>query len=280
MFLTFSFSSTGLTRKPAIQFCDWTYDHYINYYKNRKPDILEKWCIQREDSQIKGSDLIFPLFPGKANYMKGRYNNKNIFYLGNVINSLSNINITESQILAKKIHSNNLLFIGGRKYIEGARCLIDAFNILKKQYPNLSVDIIGMNYSDFVDLPNGVNCYGYLDKGKDNERSLFYSLLENAEIFVNTTQKWGAFSASLEAMYFYTPVVVTPYNEFVENFGMEIGFGCYCENNTLDLLCAKITGILNHQSYITLCVNAHEAVKDFTWDIYIDKMLGVIKEKL
>lgn len=277
IFLTFSFSSTGLTKKPAIQFCDWTYDHYINYFANRKPNIFEKWCIQREDGQIEGSDLIFPLYAGVARYMKGRYKNKNIFYLGNVINSLCNV--TESQTLEKKLHSTNLLFIGSRKYIEGARCLVNAFYVLRKQYHSLSLNIIGMKDSDFGELPNGVNCYGYLDKGKDNDRKLYYSLLENAKIFVNTTPKWGAFSATLEAMYFYTPVVVTPYNEFVETFGVKIGFGSYCENNSLDLLCANITNILNHQSYTTLCVNAHESVKDFTWDIYIDKMLDVMKEK-
>src|SRR5262245_19034573 len=83
IFLTFSFSSTGLSQKPAIQFCDWTYDHYINYRENRKPDIFEKRCIKREDSQIEGSNMIFSLFPGVTEYMKHHYKNKNIFYLGN-----------------------------------------------------------------------------------------------------------------------------------------------------------------------------------------------------
>ena len=163
--------------------------------------------------------------------------------------------------------------------------MVHAFHQLKKDYPNLSLDMIGLEYnefgSDFRDqLKDGVNCYGYLDKGKENERKLYYSLLENAKIFVNTTPKWGAFSATLEAMYFYIPVIVTPYKEFVETFGMEIGFGCYCENNSVDLLCASIRKILNHPSYDTLCINAHESVKDFTWDDYIDKILKTVKEKL
>src|SRR5262249_22085434 len=103
--------------------------------------------------------------------------------------------------------------------------------------------------------------------------------MKDAKIFVNTTPKWGAFSATLEAMYFYTPVIVTPYKEFVETFGMKIGFGWYCKNNSLDL-CAKIKKILNCPSYDRLCINAHELVKDFTWSAYIDKMLKKIKETL
>jgi glycosyltransferase involved in cell wall biosynthesis len=211
--------------------------------------------------------------------MKERYKNKNIFHLGNVINSLHEV--TNSQILEKKTNSKSLLFIGSKKYLEGAQCLVRAFHELKKDYPNLSLNIIGMNESDLGDqLNEGVNCYGYLDKGKNNERELYYSLLQDAKIFVNTTPQWGAFSATLEAMYFYIPVIVTPYKEFVETFGMKIGFGCYCEKNSLDLLCANIKTIFNHPSYSTLCVNAHESVKDFTWSAYIDKMLKTIKEKL
>ena len=283
IFLTFSFSSAGLTKTPAIQFCDWTYEHYIKYRENRQPDIFERRCIKREDSQIEGSNLILPLFPGVTEYMKERYKNKNIVHLGNVINSLHQV--SNSQTLEKKPKSNSLLFIGNEKYAEGAKCLLQAYHKLKKDYPNLSLDIIGLKYSDFGSnfgdqLKDGVNCHGYLDKGKETERNLYYSLLQDAKVFVNTTPKWGAYSATLEAMYFYTPVIVTPYKEFVETFGMKIGFGCYCENNSLDLLCANIKKILNHPSYSTLCINAHESVKDFTWGEYIEKMLKTIKEKL
>ena len=278
IFLTFSFSSVGMTKRPTVLICDWPYEHYINYRQNRKPDLVEKRSIKRENNQIEGADLIFPLFPDVTKYMKTRYKNKNIFYLGNVINSLYGPN--DSEILEKKSNSNSLLFIGGRKYIQGAQCLVDAFHVLKKDYPHLSLNIIGMNDSDVFGVPkDGINCYGYLDKGKDVDRQLYYSLLQDAKIFVNTTPKWGAFSATLEAMYFYIPVIVTPFKEFGETFGMKIGFGCYCENNSADL-CAKIKKILDYPSYGTLCINAHESVKDFTWSAYIDKMLTKVKETL
>src|SRR5215510_12150390 len=88
MFLTFSFSSVGMTKRPTVLICDWPYEHYINYRQNRKPDLFEKRSIKREDNQIEGAILIFPLFQDVTKYMKTRYKNKNIFYLGNVINSL------------------------------------------------------------------------------------------------------------------------------------------------------------------------------------------------
>lgn len=271
IFLTFSFSSVGLTNKPTILFCDWTYDHYFKYFLNRDPDLFERSCISREDTQIEGSDLVFPLFPGVADYMKSRYENKNIFYLGNVVNSL--LRVAEFEILEKKLASHNILFIGSTKYIEGAKYLIQAYTALKEKYPHLLLNIVGVQEKDFVRLPDGVNCYGYLDKAKEEDRELYYSLLMKSKVFVNTTPKWGAFSATLEAMYFYTPVVVTPYDEFVETFGLDINFGYYCENNSIEFLSSKISNIFESKSYESLCVNAHESVRDYSWSSYIDKIL-------
>lgn len=276
IFLTFSFSSAGLTKKPTILFCDWTYDHYFNYFQNRKPDILERSCIKIEDKQIEHSDLIFVLFPGVLDYMKSRYKNKNIFYIGNIINSIHDT--TKSRILEEKSISNDLLFIGGKQYIEGAKLLINAYTLLKCEYPDLSLHIVGMQNRDFVKVPDGVHCYGYLDKSKDNERDLYYSLLIKSRLFINTTPKWGAFSATIEAMYFYNPIITTAYDEFVRTFGSNINFGYYYKNNLTASLSALIIKIFENESYETLCINAHNSVKDFTWSSYIDKMLNKINE--
>jgi len=276
IFITFSFSSTGLTNKPIIQFCDWTYSYDLAHFSNiMAPDIFERQAVKREDSQIMGADLIFPLFPSITEYMKDRYSNKNIFYLGNVINSLYKVSPDEINI---KNNSNSLLFVGSKKYIAGAKALIEAFESLKHTYPKLALDIIGMQTSDFEILPVGVSCHGYLDKGNDTERELYYKIFRNARIFINTTPKWGAFSASIEAMYFYTPVIVMPYNEFLKTFGQNIDFGYYCEENNATLIKSKILDILQHESYQQLCINANNAVKDFTWDAYVDKMVEKIEE--
>jgi glycosyltransferase involved in cell wall biosynthesis len=270
IFITFSFSSIGLTRKPIIQFCDWTYGYELEHFLVRSPDFFEKQAVRREDSQIIGSDLIFCLFPSVAEYMKRTYPGKNINYLGNVINSL--YEVSEDDMSTKSI-SNSLLFVGSKKYIEGAKALILAFQDLKYDYPLLSLNIIGMQSSDFVSLPKDVFCHGYLDKGDTRQRELYYKIFKGAKIFINTTPKWGAFSASIEAMYFYTPVIVTPYSEFVNTFGQDIPFGHYCETNSVSLIKEKILDILHNNSYQQLCFDAHDAVKEFTWNAYIGKIV-------
>lgn len=275
IFVTFSFSSIGLTNKPIIQFCDWTYSYDLEHFSNIAPDVFERQAVKREDSQILGADLIFPLFPSITEYMKNRYTGKNIFYLGNVINSLYKVSADEISV---KNDSNNLLFVGSKKYIAGANALIEAFESLKPIYPKLTLDIIGIKASDFDALPVDVICHGYLDKGNDKEREIYYSIFRNARIFINTTPKWSAFSASIEAMYFYTPVIVTPYEEFIKTFGKCIDFGYYCEENNAVLIKSKILNILQHESYKQLCINANNAVKDFTWEAYVDKMVEKIEE--
>jgi glycosyltransferase involved in cell wall biosynthesis len=278
IFMTASFSSTGYLGKLSVLFHDWNYEHFFSYFEDRNPGYFERASLKRENKQIEKSDLLLPLFPGVAEYMKKRYPKKNIYYLGNVINSVNKT--SASDILEKKKHSYNLLFIGSKKYADAAHNLIEAYEILKPEYPSLKVDIIGMYRSDFNILPEGVSCHGYLDKGNADARNHYYSLLENAKVFVNTSEKWGAFSATLEAMYFYIPAIVAPYNEFTKTFGKEISFGTFCEKNTPDLLANKIKEIFNHKDYASLCKNSHNAVKDFTWSAYIDKVIAKIEEEL
>jgi len=138
------------------------------------------------------------------------------------------------------------------------------------------LNIIGLKASQFPALPTGVICHGYLDKEKEPDRKLYYSLLTTAKVIVNTTPKWGAFSATLEAMHFYTPVITTPYDEFVATFGRDITFGYYYPDNCEESLFDSIQRVIEHPDYLSLCRASHAAVQSFTWDGYIEKVLGRI----
>lgn len=273
IFLTFSFSAVNLTQKPVIQFCDWTYDHYFKYFQARKPNFFESQSIKREEQQINGSDLVIPLFPCVAGYMTEKYNST-VVYLGNVINSVNKS--PKDEILHAKIQSEKILFIGSPKYIEGAKALIQAFVLLKKRHPSMSLHFIGLHESHFKQLPEDVYCYGYLDKADNKQRDTYYQLLKEAKVFVNTTPKWSAFSASIEAMYFYTPVIVPSYEDFTKTFGTSFNGGIFCNDNSL--LAKTIETIFEDKSYRKICANAKRLVENFTWDSFIDKLLVRIRE--
>jgi glycosyltransferase involved in cell wall biosynthesis len=278
IFLTFSFSSAGLSRQPAVLFGDWTYDHWVRHFRSREPNRFERASIARENREIESADAVFVLFPGVARQMQERYANRNIFYAGNVVNSLVDVGSPE-EVLPVKLSSQMLLFIGNRKYQDGARQLLRAYSMLKPRYPGLSVNVIGMQRGDLGPLPDGFTCHGYLDKGKARERELYYGLLRAARAIVNTTPKWGAFSAMLEAMHFYNPVVVTPYDEFVKTFGHQIDFGSYCGDETVETLCARIEALLGDESYSARCISAHQAVAEFNWSNYVDTLLARIADR-
>ena len=275
IFLTFSFSSAGMSKATCLQFGDWTYDHYIRYFKDRKPDFFERCSIAREDACIQRSDLIFPLFPRVEKYMIDRYRHPETHYLGNVINAVVGPD-DEADIIRQRMSARRILFIGKDKYVEGARQLIEAFRLLKPVMPDLRLDIVGMTGRPFGILPEDVHCHGYLDKGHPEERALYYNLMRQARVFVNTTPRWGAFSATVEAMFMYLPVVVTPYGEFTETFSRAIDFGCYCPENRSDLIAAAVSQIFESEDYPNMCKLAHASVESYSWDSYIEQLMASV----
>ena len=196
-----------------------------------------------------------------------------------MINNAYEYSVDKNQIVLNKYRSQILLFIGREGYLEGARMLVQCFQELKKQYPKLELHIIGLTKNNFTFLPDNVYCYGYLDKSDDKDRACYYDLLLKAKVLINPTPVWAGYSSSVEAMYFYTPVVVSYYQSFVETFGEDISFGFYLKENKSLVLSELIMSILDQEEsmYIHLCDAAHNAVKSFTWDSFVDKFLEKIE---
>ena len=173
------------------------------------------------------------------------------------------------------------MFVGKPdRYKESAIKLIEAVGLLrqKEDYKDLEVDIIGIRKDQLPETPDYVFCHGFLRKDKEKERETFYSILENAKMIVNPTPKWAAYSSIVEAMYFYTPVIVSPFDDFVNEFGKEIKFGLYNKEFSATCIANNIKSIIEHPNYPSLCENAHETVKGYTWDAYVDKILKLIED--
>ncbi|EOR23312.1 group 1 glycosyl transferase [Niallia nealsonii AAU1] len=274
---SFSYTPWKYTNKKKVLFCDWTISYYYDYFLNRTPDKLEQKSIERQNVHLQKSDYIISLFPNVSEYIKKVFNEK-AYYIGNVINS--ELDVNKDEILKCKRNSNSILFVGGPKYIEGARCLINSFEMIQEDYPELELNIIGINKKEVDNLPERVNFYGYLNKSNHSDRETYYNLMKNAKVIVNTTPKWAAFSGTVEAMYWYTPVITTPYTSFIETFGSDMKFGYYCERNDPELLKNYLENILTmvQLDYVDLCINANSMVQKFTWDNYVTNLLQTIEE--
>ncbi len=281
---------------PSLLFSDWTTEMDIR--KKRKPNFLEKRIIKQEEEAIDNAEYVLSLFPVCCEEMKKKYPQANIRFLGgNVINDLLNKSLisrsriqvsnenTDNTIIVEdlietKSKSKKLLFIGRKTtYLEAAKKLIEAYKLLKEkeQYRDLELDIVGCATSDFDSLPEGVTCYGFLNKSEEMDRKTYYDLVLGAKVLVNTNPKWGAFSSTVEAMYYYTPVIVSPYQDFVKNFGEKIDFGVYNQDFTAESLANDIISVINSNNYIEMCNFAHENVKSYTWEKYVKQLCCLVK---
>lgn len=295
---------------PSLLFSDWTTE--MDILKKRKPNFLEKRIIKQEEEAINHAEYVVSLFPVCGEEMKKKYPKANIHFLGgNVINDLSGLRLRETHphppclgrenlttkeqgnlqisssskdiyvdtLLETKEKSKKLLFIGRKTtYLEAAKKLIEAYKLLKGEeaYKDYELDIVGCAESDFGSLPEGVTCYGFLNKSEERDRKTYYDLLLGAKVLVNANPKWGAFSSTVEAMYYYTPVIVSPYQDFVKNFGEKIDFGVYNQDFTAESIATDIKSVINSENYTEMCNFAHENVKTYTWDNYVEQVFKLL----
>lgn len=276
--VSFSYHPKKYTQKPVMMFCDWTYDYYFKYFLQRKPDFLEKQEIKNQQRLFKTADEVVFLFPDVAEYENKINPKSNIFYLGNVINS-DPMSLTK-EMLKNKYTNKTIVFIGGPKYMQGLQVLIDAVEALHNRVPEVTLEIIGIKRSQYVggETHNFIRFWGYLNKSVELERKRYYSIVDSATVFVNTTPVWSSFSATLDVMYHYTPIVVSKYRSFTETFGEKITFGKYSKNVKEDVT-KNLLLIMNssYNDYLAIAGAARRSVEPFSWDSYVDQLLKKLK---
>lgn len=255
---------------PSLLFSDWTYKILIDERLGRKPYWFEYSFEKIQYSTLSHADKIVCLFPAAAQSMSDSYPKLEVLWRKNVINCLYPKNISETDILSTKLKSKQLLFIGNKWYKAAAQKIVEALHTLKEQGYNIQFNIIGLNNDQIDSKDVDVKCYGYLNKGIPEECNLYYKLLIEARVFCNPTPKWAGYSSMVEAMYFYTPVIVAPNHDLVMEFGEEPEFGIYNHEFNATSIAENIKKIFNEDRYIEVAKKAHGMVCDYTWDNYVD----------
>lgn len=266
---------------PSLLLSDWT--DVISLRRRGKPvaRFQKRFCRQQQEA-IEQAEHVISIFPLCAEEMRHLYPTAHIHYLGgNVINDLSGEALQPEEILHRKKESRRILFVGKPdRYKESAIKLIEAVGLLRSQqeYADWELDIIGIGKGQLSFVPDYVHCHGFLHKDNPEECKKYYELLKGAKMIVNPTPKWAAYSSIIEAMYFYTPVVVSPFDDFVQEFGKEIGFGRYNKVFTGEGIAENVQAVIEATDYENLCRCAHSTVNDYTWDRYVDKILSLIQK--
>lgn len=281
IFLNFEFYNK-FTSTPSLLLGDWTYDIVILDRLNRMPYFFEKWFIKYQKEAIQNSEIVISLFEDAKNTIAERYK-KNVHHLGiNVVNDLNINPISKEEILLKKKKSNQLLLIGSLKYLEGARKLVEAFRISKRNNPSLILNIVGipMDKLNVTDYDSDINCYHYLNKENESENKIYYDLIINAKTIVNPSETWAAYSSTIEAMKYFTPVIIKPYDAFSNDFGSVNDFGISLENTEISTITNALQKISNMDNveYLKLCKKANDLVKDYTWENYTEKITELMEK--
>lgn len=279
---------------PSLLFGDWTVEMGLER-KGIKPSIFHQRCIEKEREAIENAEYTISIFPQCAETMKIKYHKGNIHYLGgNFINDMSGLrlkfkgdglknssnDIYLEDLINKKEKSRKILFIGKPdRYKESAIKVIEAVKLLQKQknFSDIELNIIGISKDQLPSVPVFVHCHGFLHKDNKQECSLYYKLLMESKVIVNPTPKWAAYSSTIEALYFCTPLIVSPYDDFVAEFGENISFGLYNYEYKAECIADNIKKILTTTEYKKMSLDAHNIVREYTWDLYVNKIITLIE---
>ena len=272
VFMTFSFG-TGSSR-PYTLFCDQTFARHIAYFDERTPDKLELPTILEERKNLKEASLIIALFPEVAEELEKQHGSK-VKYYGNVVN-IDRMNVDPQALIARKQATREVVFIGSRKYKEGLEHLASAVRVLNaRKMDKLTVNVIGMDRRDLPSAPANMKFHGYLDKGDPKQNRTYLDVLERSRVFVNPNPKWAAFSASCEALYLCTPVVIFPYREFERTFGNTNNVGSALRSDKPEAVADAIAELVGNDGLWSMkAIAAHEATRTMSWDNYVGRFLS------
>lgn len=268
------------TEKPVILLSDWPFAYALSR-SEIPPCWYHRYHIEWEKKCLLNATQIISLFPTCAKYINTYIGHDRAKYLGvNVVNNL--MDGPKIDIIKAKGESMNIVFIGRRHYLQGAMNLLSQYENLKNLFPSLHIDVVGLTKDDFPENfligKNDIKFHGYLNKGNSEQCFSYYDILNNASLYVNTTPGWVGYTSMIEAMYYYTPVVVYPCREFIDEFGYNIDFGAYCSDNEnlLDIIYKLLS---DHHRFKIMCINAHNRVANYTWSNFVEEFLGVINKQ-
>lgn len=262
---------------PVILLSDWSFS-YVLHRSNRQPSKYLAYWNKKELENIKKADGVLSLFPTFAKYCNNELKVDKVAWLGiNVVNTFNLVVNAESLINNKKCQ-RKIVFIGREHYIQAAIDLVEVLPIIRSEIPDVKLEIIGIErdvVASYVnDIDPSIVFWGYLSKSKPSERAIYDEALSTASVFVNTNAGWSGYSSMVEAMWHFTPVVVYPCEELLDEFGIDITFGRYCKQKIN--LPKEIISVLRSPNYYSLCINAHNAVNDYTWENYSERLIDYL----
>jgi glycosyltransferase involved in cell wall biosynthesis len=210
LFLTFSFSSRGLSSLPAVHYCDQSYAEWLEAYGRTNLTRGEKSRLAEEAAALEGAALIVCTCTHCAEFLKRHYGLSNVFGSPVFGMNLTGYTGDPHPPFLHKLDSTDILFIGSAIRKRGLDVLLEAFRAFNQSTSQTyTLHIVG--FGDGA-VPGGwpnTRWHGRLDKDVRDQAHRYWELLERACMFVIPSRTGPLPGVIPEAQYLGTPIITT-----------------------------------------------------------------------
>ena len=214
------------------------------------------------------------------------HTSKYLSYRGMPIELINNMIETEVIMPSVQVHSNRILFAGTVCEKKGIRQLIEAFKLVREQYPEMQLDVFGRDWffpdgSSYINMLKTTYDNSFLDQvhfhGNIPREDLYMKYAEaTCCVFPSHMETQGL--VTLEAMLFGKAVIFSKYGPGPETIKHE-ETGLLCDvYNPMDIA-EKLIWILNHPEEANIMGNraAQHVRENYNKNTILDKNLSFYK---
>lgn len=168
-----------------------------------------------------------------------------------------------------------LLFVGKDWERKGGPQVVQAFQEIKKKYPEATLDIVGCDPD--LDHVDGVSVHGFLDKRNHQSVKLLDSIYDRVNVFLMPSSWESTGIVYFEAMQRSLPVVMIKGQGREDLFN---GLAKISDDASPLALMDKVEELfLSRGDTIALVEHAYRAVNErFTYDVFVKKLQARIEE--
>ena len=280
VFLTFSFSSHRYSGTPVVLYCDRTYEHYLNDCA-RTPTARDRAFIAMERENLERADLVLAMSELCRDFIKTRYETRQLAYLRAGINVESS-DIDTRALIARKERHHEILFIGRGAHKRGVDILIKAFTIFnERQGGRFVLRVVGIGPDELapeLQVARGdIHFYGYLDRNVPRERDLYNALIQSARLFVFPTRPGPVAGVLSEAKLNCTPVVISRVPGAAERVTHDHDGIVVDTFEPEDFARQMEMLVTDVPRWRRLACNAHASIENLTWSNTARDFLAIVE---
>jgi len=210
LFLTFSFSSRGLSDLPAVHYCDQCFAELLEGCGRTTLTRGERMRMAEEVAALKGAALLLSTNTHCIEFLRRHYGLRNVFGSPVCTMNLTGYRGEPRPPFLHKLSNTDIVFVGSAIKKRGLDVLLEAFRRFNLSTGRAyTLHIVGFEDGAVPgDWPN-TQWHGRLDKDVPEQARRYWGLLERARMLIIPSRTGPLPGVILEAQYLGTPVITT-----------------------------------------------------------------------